>query len=84
MKYMLDTNVLMHVVNFNTGYRRIIKHIQHTEKADMVFSAITYFELISKIIAAKIGREKAERREQKTLECWGLTQLCVGATCRTV
>lgn len=60
MKYMLDTNVLMHVVNFNSGYRRIIKQIERTEKADMVLSAVTYFELTSKIIAAKIGREKAE------------------------
>lgn len=57
MKYMLDTNVLMHVVNFNPGYRRII---QRTEKADMVLSAIAYFELTSKIIAAKLGRDKAE------------------------
>lgn len=60
MKYMLDTNVLMHIVNFNPGYRRIIKRIQRTEKADMVLSAITYFELTAKIIAAKIGRDKAE------------------------
>jgi hypothetical protein len=60
MKYMLDTNVLMHIVNFNTGYRRIIKHIQRTEKADMVLSAVSYFELTSKIMAAKLGKDKAE------------------------
>lgn len=60
MKYMLDTNVLMHIVNYNTGYRRIIKRIQGAEKSDTVLSAVTYFELASKIIAAKIGRDKAE------------------------
>jgi PIN domain nuclease of toxin-antitoxin system len=47
-------------VNFNTGYRRIIKHIQRTEKADMVLSAVSYFELTSKIMAAKLGKDKAE------------------------
>jgi len=25
---MLDTNVLMHIVNFNPGYRRIIKRVK--------------------------------------------------------
>ncbi len=57
---MLDTNVLLHVVNYSAGYRKILKRLERAEKSSLVLSAITFHELNTKIIAAKAGKAKAD------------------------
>ena len=45
MKYLLDTNVLVHMANQYTGYRRITKRLYRLNPGDAVLSAITAHEI---------------------------------------
>ena len=58
--FMLDTNVLMHVVNKAPGYRNIIKQLAKHSTADIVLSAITDHELHYKIHKQRIGKARID------------------------
>jgi predicted nucleic acid-binding protein len=52
MTYMLDTNVLMHFVNDERRYAKILKHIDRIGKARICISSITVHEVHTKLIEA--------------------------------
>ena len=60
MKYMLDTNVLMHVANKVPGYRNIMKRISKQEASEIVLSAIIAHELHYKIERQRIGKARKD------------------------
>jgi tRNA(fMet)-specific endonuclease VapC len=60
MKFMLDTNVLMHIANQEPGYRNILKQLNKHEAADVVLSAITAHELHYKIQKQRIGKARID------------------------
>jgi tRNA(fMet)-specific endonuclease VapC len=60
MTYMLDTNVLMHFVNDERRYAKILKHIDRIGKARICISSITVHEVHTKLIKAKVSKDKIE------------------------
>ena len=60
MKYLLDTNAVIAILNQNTDFIQRLK--QHTP-ADFVLSAITWFELhYGAQVRVKLGSSHARRR----------------------
>lgn len=58
-RYMLDTNVLVHIVNRRGKWRQALKTIdQHRSRCCL--SAVTYFELTNMALAARTGKDKAQ------------------------
>ena len=60
MKFMLDTNVLMHVANKEPGYRNISKQLSKHDAGDVVLSVITAHELHYKIQKQRIGKARLD------------------------
>jgi tRNA(fMet)-specific endonuclease VapC len=60
MIYMLDTNVLMHFVNDERRYAKILKHIDHIGKQHIFVSSITVHEVHTKLIRAKVSKAKVD------------------------
>lgn len=58
-RYMLDTNVLVHIVNRRGNWRRALKTIDQN-RAQVCLSAVTYFELTNMVLAARTGKGKAQ------------------------
>jgi tRNA(fMet)-specific endonuclease VapC len=58
-KYMLDTNVLVHIVNKRGNWRYALKTIEQN-RAQVCLSAVVFFELTNMIIAARAGKTKAQ------------------------
>ena len=56
MRYMLDTNILVYVLNARPGHESILERFDREEPRDMVVSSITLAEL-------RYGIEKSQRRE---------------------
>ena len=56
MRYMLDTNILVYVLNARPGHESILERFDREEPQDMVVSSITLAEL-------RYGIEKSQRRE---------------------
>ena len=56
MRYMLDTNILVYVLNARPGYESILERFDREEPQDMLVSSITLAEL-------RYGIEKSQRRE---------------------
>lgn len=57
MIYMLDTNVLMHFVNDERRYVKILKHIDRIGKQHIFVSSITIHEVHTKLIKAKVSQK---------------------------
>jgi predicted nucleic acid-binding protein len=60
MTYMLDTNVLMHFVNDERRYAKILKQIDRIGKVRICISSITVHEVHTKLIKAKVSKDKVE------------------------
>ena len=59
MKYLLDTNVLLHLANRVTGFRRIVKRIDRLDSPeDVAISAITAHEVHYQLLKAKVSKER--------------------------
>ena len=56
MRYMLDTNILVYVLNARPGHESILERFDREEPQNMVVSSITLAEL-------RYGIEKSQRRE---------------------
>lgn len=56
-RYLLDTNVLLHVVNGSQGHERIRHHLEQTPKGAAKISAVTVWE-----IARMVEKAKAKTR----------------------
>ena len=56
MRYMLDTNILVYVLDARPGHESILERFDREEPQDMVVSSITLAEL-------RYGIEKSQRRE---------------------
>ena len=56
MRYMLDTNILVYVLNARPRHEAVLARFDRVEPQDMVVSAITLAEL-------RYGIEKSRRRE---------------------
>lgn len=63
MRYVIDSNVLIHLANKARGYRTILRHISRHEKKDMGISAISAVELFRMIAARKVSAENIARLE---------------------
>lgn len=59
-RYLLDTNVLLHVVNGSAGHERIVEKLSSTPRASMAVSAVTVWE-----IARMVERAKAPARASR-------------------
>jgi tRNA(fMet)-specific endonuclease VapC len=59
-RYMLDTNVLLHVVNQRGRWRKTMKKIDQ-DRADICLSAVAFFELENIILMARTGKDKAQQ-----------------------
>lgn len=57
---MLDTNVLVHIVNHRGYWRSALKSISRQD-VEICVSAVSYFELASMISAARTGKDKAQQ-----------------------
>ena len=57
-RYMLDTNVLAHIVNRRGNWRIAVKNLARY-RANICLSAVAYFELTNMILAARTGKAKA-------------------------
>ena len=57
-RHMLDTNVLVHIVNRRGNWRKTFKRID-LEKSNIYLSSVAYFELTNMILAARAGKEKS-------------------------
>ena len=60
MKYMIDTNVLMHIANKVPGYRNIVKQLLRHEAAEIVLSSIIAHELHYKIERQRTGKARKD------------------------
>lgn len=61
VKYLLDTNVLMHFVNDAHRFRKIDKMIEKVGAEHLFVSSITvYDEIQTKLIKAKVGKAKLD------------------------
>ena len=58
VRYMLDANVLTHIVNRHGNWRNAGKNLD-MHHADCCLSAVAYFELECQILGAKLGAEKS-------------------------
>lgn len=58
-RYMLDTNVLVHIVNRRGSWRKALKKIDQ-QRPQICLSAIAYFELTNMVLAARTGKDKAQ------------------------
>lgn len=58
-RYMLDANVLKHIVNKHGNWRNAIKNLD-LKHPDCCLSAVAYFELECAILGARLGKEKAQ------------------------
>lgn len=56
MLYLLDANVLMHLVNGARGHERIRERLKSLRKSEFAISSITAVELWQKILAAKASK----------------------------
>lgn len=61
MKYFLDANVLMHFANDERKSRSILKHIDRAGTENIFISAITLYEINTKLIKSKVSRANIER-----------------------
>jgi len=59
-RYMLDINVLVHIVNQRGHWRRTLKAIDQ-QPAQFCISAVAYFELANMVLAARTGKDKAQK-----------------------
>ena len=55
MKYMLDTNVLMHFANDDRKSYKINKHLNRIGRENIFVSSITIHEVHTKLIKAKVS-----------------------------
>lgn len=55
MKYMLDTNVLIHFANDDNKSHKINKHLDLISKENIFVSSITIHEVHTKLIKAKVS-----------------------------
>lgn len=58
MKFLLDTNVLIHLANRVPGHRRILKMIRRHGTDSAVVSAISAYEVHFKLAQKKVSRER--------------------------
>jgi tRNA(fMet)-specific endonuclease VapC len=59
VKYLLDSNVLLHLANRVTGFRRIVKRIDRLDAPeDVAISAITAHEVHYQLLKAKVSKER--------------------------
>lgn len=58
VRYMLDVNVLKHIVNRHGDWRNAIKNLDLLH-ANCCLSAVAYFEIECAILGARLGKEKA-------------------------
>ena len=56
MRYMLDTNILVYVLNARQHHQAVLDRFDAEDPSDLVVSSITYAEL-------RFGVEKSRRRE---------------------
>ena len=63
MRYMLDTNILVYVMNARTHHQDVLDRFDLQDPSDLVVSSITFAEL-------RFGIEKSQQREasRKTLQ----------------
>jgi len=61
MKYFLDANVLMHFANDERKSNRILKHINRVGAENIFISAVTLYEINTKLIKSKVSRANIER-----------------------
>jgi tRNA(fMet)-specific endonuclease VapC len=59
-RYMLDTNVLIHIVNQHGNWRKALRKIDQ-DRANVCLSAVAFFELSNMILAARTGKDKAQQ-----------------------
>lgn len=57
---MLDTNVLVHIVNQRGNWRRALKKIDQ-DRAKVCLSAVAFFELTNMVLMARTGKDKAQQ-----------------------
>ena len=60
MKYMLDTNVLMHFANDERKRSRIEKHLDRIGRENTFVSSITIHEVHAKLIKAKVSKRNID------------------------
>lgn len=53
-RYLLDTNVLLHVVNRSARHENIIIHLENTPRASLAVSAVTVWEIARMVEKAKV------------------------------
>jgi len=58
--YLLDTNVLMHIVNDERKLRKIDKMIDKVGLGGIFVSSITVYEVHAKLFKAKVGKVKLD------------------------
>jgi|SRR3989338_2151435 len=61
MKYFLDANVLMHFANDERKSKGILKHIGRVGNENIFTSAVTLYEINTKLIRNKVSRANIER-----------------------
>ncbi|MFA6062853.1 MAG: type II toxin-antitoxin system VapC family toxin [Gallionella sp.] len=59
-RYMLDTNVLIHIVNQHGNWRKALRKIDH-DRVNVCLSAVAFFELSNMVLAARTGKDKAQQ-----------------------
>jgi tRNA(fMet)-specific endonuclease VapC len=60
MKYMLDTNVLMHFANDERKRYKIDKQLDHIGRENTFVSSITIHEVHTKLIKAKVSKRNID------------------------
>ena len=60
VKYMIDSNTLIHIANKATGYRNIVKRLQACEKGEVVLSAIVAHELHFGLEQQRLGKARKD------------------------
>jgi tRNA(fMet)-specific endonuclease VapC len=60
MKYMLDTNVLMHFANDKWKRGKIEKHLDRIGRENTFISSITIHEVHTKLIKAKVSKRNID------------------------
>lgn len=61
MRYLLDTNVLLHLANMATGYKRIEAHLAKLEDRTYGISAISAIEVYRKLKNPRVNVANVER-----------------------
>lgn len=56
-RYLLDTNVLLHVVNRSQGWERIVKRFEEVGQSAMAVSAVTVWEIFRMVECAKVSKK---------------------------